>query len=48
MHILVKGTITVPKPAAARVAVNNTNERVIFKNCAPFTDGITKTNNMHK
>ena len=47
-YILVKGTITAPKTAAARVAVNNTNERVIFKNCAPFTNGITKTNNMHK
>ena len=29
--------------AAAGAAVNNTNEKVIFRNCAPFTDCITKT-----
>ena len=29
--------------AAAGAAVNNTNKKVIFKNCAPFTDCITKT-----
>ena len=44
-YILVKGTITVPNTAAARVAVNNTNKKVIFINCAPCTDCITKTNN---
>ena len=44
-YIPVKGTITVPNTAAARVAVNNTNKKVIFKNCAPCTDCITKTNN---
>ena len=43
--ILVKGTITVPNKAAAGAAVNNTNKKVIFKNCAPFTDCITETNN---
>ena len=31
--------------AAAGAAVNNTNKKVIFKNCAPFTDCITEINN---
>ena len=44
-YILVKGTITVPKTAAAGAAVNNTNKEVIFKNCAPFTNCITEINN---
>ena len=46
MHtICVKGTKTVPNTAAAGAAVNNTNKKVIFKNCAPFTDWITEINN---
>ena len=44
-YILHKGTIKVPNMAAADVAVNNTNKRVIFKNCAPFTSCITEINN---
>ena len=44
-YILLKGTITVPNTAAAGAAVNNTNKKVIFKNCAPFTDCITEKNN---
>ena len=43
--ILVKGTIKVPNGKAADSAVNNTNKKVIFKNCAPFTDCITEINN---
>ena len=39
-YILVKGTITVPNMVAAGAAVNNTNKKVKFKNCAPFTDCI--------
>ena len=31
--------------AAAGVEVNNTNKKVNFENCAPFTDCITETNN---
>ena len=31
-YILVKGTITVPNTAAEGAAVNNTDEKVIFKN----------------
>ena len=44
-QILVKGTITVPNTAAEGAVVNNTNKKMIFRNCAPFTDGITKINN---
>ena len=36
-YILVKGTISVNNTAAANAA-NNTNRKVIFKNCAPFTN----------
>ena len=46
-YILVKGTIAVPKAAAAGAAVNNTNKKVIFKNFAPFTDYITEINNTY-
>ena len=44
-YILVKGNITVNNAAAAGAAVNNTNEKVIFKNCAPFTNCINNINN---
>ena len=37
--------MTVPNTAAAGTAVNNTNKKVVFKNCAPFTSCITKVNN---
>ena len=45
MHETFKGTIRVLNKAAAVAAVNNTNRKVIFKNCATFTDCITKINN---
>ena len=41
-YILVKGTVTVPNTTAAVVAVNNTNKKVIFENCDPFTKRIIK------
>ena len=44
-YIPVKGTLTVPNMTAASAAVNNTNEKVVFENCAPFTDCISKINN---
>ena len=44
-YILVKGNITVNNTAAAGVAANNANKKVIFKNCAPFTNCIIKINN---
>ena len=45
MHILIKGSITVNNRTAAVADANNTNKKVIFKNCAPFTDSISKINN---
>ena len=33
-YILVKGNVTVNDTAGAGAAANNTNEKVIFKNCA--------------
>ena len=42
--ILVKGGITVNNTAADGAAANNTNKKVIFKNCAPFNSCINKIN----
>ena len=44
-YMLVKGNITVNNTAAEGAAANNTNKKVIFKNCAPFTNCISKINN---
>ena len=44
-YILVKGTITVNNTAAADADASNTNKKVIFKNCAPFTNCISEINN---
>ena len=44
-YILVKRTITVNSTAAADATANNTNKKVIFKNCAPFTNCISEINN---
>ena len=44
-YILVKGTISVNNTAVAGPAVNNTNKKVIFKNCAPFNNCIREINN---
>ena len=44
-YILVKGTISVSNTAAAGPAVNNDDIKVIFKNCAPFTNCISEINN---
>ena len=43
-YILFKGAISVNNTAAAGAA-NNTNKKVIFKNCAPFTNYISEINN---
>ena len=43
--IFVKGNITVINSAADGAAANNTNKKVIFKNCASFTNCINKINN---
>ena len=44
-YILVKGTISVTNAAAQGVAANYNNKKVIFKNCAPFTNCISEINN---
>ena len=44
-YIHVKATITVPNTAAAGAAVNNTNKKVILKNCAPFVNCLNQINN---
>ena len=44
-YILVTGTITVEDTSAAGAAANNTNKKVILKNCAPFSKCISEINN---
>ena len=44
-YILVKGNITVNNTAADGADANNDNKKVIFKNCAPFINCISKINN---
>ena len=44
-YSLVKGTISVNNTAAQGAAVNNNNKKVIYKNCAPFTNCISEINN---
>ena len=46
-YVHVKGTITVNNAAAAPAPApaNNTNKKVIFKDCAPFTICISEINN---
>ena len=43
-YILVKGNISVNNTAGA-AAANNTNKKIIFKNCASFANCIIKINN---
>ena len=44
-YIFVKRTTTIWNTAASGTAANNTEKKVIFKNCAPFTECITEINN---
>ena len=44
-YILVKGTIIVDDTSTTGVDANNTNKKVIFKNCALFTNCMSKINN---
>ena len=41
-YILAKGNIFVNNTAVAAADPNNRNKKVIFKNCAPFTNCINK------
>ena len=45
-YILVKGNITVNNTVADGAAANNTNKKVIIKNSAPYTNCISKINNI--
>ena len=44
-YTLVKANITGNNTAGAGAAANNANKKLIFKNCAPFTNCISKINN---
>ena len=44
-YILAEGNITVNNTAVDGAAANNANKKVVFKNCAPFTNCISKINN---
>ena len=44
-YILVKETISVANTSGAGTAANNNYQKMIFKDCAPFTDLISKINN---
>ena len=47
-YILAKGNVLVKNTAVAgaAAAANNTNKKAIFKNCVPFTNHISKINNI--
>ena len=47
-YILVKRNMAVNNTAADGAAANNTNKKVIFKNCAPFPNCISKINNTQR
>ena len=44
-YILLKGTLAVNNTAAADADADNTNKKVIFKNCVPFSNCISEVNN---
>ena len=44
-YVLVKVNNIVGNTAAADADANNTNKKVIFKNCTPFTNCISEINN---
>ena len=44
-YILFKGTITVNNTATADADANNTNKKVVLKNCTPFTNCISEISN---
>ena len=44
-YILVKGTIIINNTSGAGAGANSINRKVIFKNCAPFTNCISVINN---
>ena len=44
-YILVEGTITVADTSDSGASTKNTSKKVMFKNCAPFTNCISEINN---
>ena len=44
-YIVAKGNVTVNNRAGDGAAANNIGKKLIFKNCAPFTNCISKVNN---
>ena len=46
VYILFKGNISLNNTAGAAANANNTDKNIIIKNCAPFTDCISKINNI--
>ena len=47
-YILAEGNISVNNTAAAGADVNNTNKKVMFKNCAPSINCIGRINNIQR
>ena len=47
-YIIVKWNITVNNAAANGAAANNTNKKVIFKSCTPFTNCVSEINNTNR
>ena len=45
-YILVSGAITITEAGDAAKKADERKKEVIFKNCSPFTDCISKTNNI--
>ena len=45
-YILVEGYIKVPTTSGATATTNHGNRKVVFKNCAPFTDCISEIKNV--
>ena len=43
-YILVEGIISVNNTAAADANANNTNKKVLFKSCTPFTNFMSEIN----
>ena len=45
LHTYMLKQLTVPNTRAAAATVNDHNKKLIFKNCAPFTNCISEINN---
>ena len=47
-YILVKGTISIANTAAQGANINNSNKKIILKNCASFNCFISEINSTQK